>query len=392
MDDPSGNKLEIMAVNPGPAESQGSQTAGCFQLVALGKGNIHDPMERRKFIDTLMGTSAIAAMPNISKGATTPKIKVGQIGLSHPHAKGKLDAIRKLPDIYELVGVAEPDPGQRSGITGVNFITEDELLDTRGLQAVAIETRVLDLVPTAAKAIDAGCHIHLDKPAGPSLGDFQALSKAAQSKGLTIQMGYMLRYNPAFQFMFKAAKEGWFGEIMEIDAMMGKKASLGLRKELAGFKGGGFFELACHILDAAIHLLGQPESVTAYNLRTGATSGDTFADNQLAVLAYPRATATLRCNHNDPFGFPRRRFQISGTQGGMEIKPLESGKFTLFLDQERDTHKKGIQEIQFPSGRSYVPEFEDLAEVIREEKQLEWTPAHDLLTHKTLLEISGMLD
>jgi hypothetical protein len=76
----------------------------------------------------------------------------------------------------------------------------------------------------------------------------------------------------------------------------------------------------------------------------------------------------------------------------MEIKPLESGKFTLFLDQERDTYKKGIQEIQFPSGRSYVPEFEDLAKVIREEKQLEWTPAHDLLTHKTLLEISGMLD
>ena len=48
-------------------------------------------------------------------------------------------------------------------------------------------------------------------------------------------MGYMLRYNPAFEFMFNAVKERWFGEIMEIDAMMGKKAGDGMRKELAAF-------------------------------------------------------------------------------------------------------------------------------------------------------------
>ncbi len=81
-------------------------------------------------------------------------------------------------------------------------------------------------------------------------------------------MGYMLRYNPAFEFMFNAAREGWFGEIMEIDAMMGKKAGAGMRKELAVFPGGGFFELACHILGAAIHILGKPRAVHGFNLLT----------------------------------------------------------------------------------------------------------------------------
>ena len=97
---------------------------------------------------------------------------------------------------------------------------------------------------------------------------------------------------------------------MELDAMMGKQANAALRKELAEFSGGGFFELACHILDAAITVLGKPDRVLGINLRTGAAQGDTFADNQLAVLDYPKATATLRCNHNDPFGFPRRRFHL----------------------------------------------------------------------------------
>ena len=347
-------------------------------------------MKRRHFLNQTATTSALLATPAILKAAKPDKIRIGQIGLSHPHARGKLDAIRKLPDEFELIGIVEPDKRLHRRVPGVRYISEEELLNTTGLQAVAVETRVRDLIPTADKAISAGCHIHLDKPAGPSMEAFQKLVAKAKSRKLTIQMGYMLRYNPAFQFMFNAVNAGWFGDIMEIDAMMGKKASPGLRKELSEFHGGGFFELACHILDAAVFILGKPVSAKGYNLRTQKDSGDTFADNQLAVLEYPKATTCLRCNHNDPFGFPRRRFNISGTKGGMEIQQLESGNFTLYLDQPRESYKKGAQSVQLKAGRSYVPEFQDLAKVIRGEKELAWTYEHDLTVHKTLLEISGM--
>jgi len=349
-------------------------------------------MKRRNFLHSTVSTGTLLAMPAISQAAKPDKIKIGQIGLSHPHARGKLAAIQQLPEVFELVGVVEPDLHLQKRVKGVRYISEEELLNTKGLQAVAIESRVRDLVPTAAKAIAAGCHIHLDKPAGPTLKEFQKLVGDAQQIKLTIQMGYMLRYNPAFEFMFKAVQQGWFGEIMEIDAMMGKKASPGLRKELAEFHGGGFFELACHILDAAVFILGEPVSAKGYNLRTRHAEGDTFADNQLAVLEYPKATACLRCNHNDPFGFPRRRFNIAGTKGGMEIQQLESGKFTLNLDQARESYKKGSQTVQLKGGRSYVPEFADLAKVIRGEKELAWTPQHDLTVHKTLLSLTDMLD
>ena len=347
-------------------------------------------MKRRHFLNKSATTAAILGSPIILKAAKPEKIKIGQIGLTHPHARGKLGAIQQLQDIFEIVGVVEPNTQLQRKVKEVKFISEAELLDTKGLQAIAVETSVRDLVPTAAKAIAAGCHIHLDKPAGPSLEPFQNLVQNAKSRKLTIQMGYMLRYNPAFAFMFKAVKEGWFGEIMEIDAMMGKKANTGLRKELSEFHGGGFFELACHILDAAIYILGKPVSAKGYNLRTLQDSGDNFADSQLAVLEYPKATACLRCNHNDPFGFPRRRFNISGTKGGMEIQQLESGKFTLYLDQPRENYKKGAQVVQLKGGRSYVPEFQDLANVIRGEKELDWTYDHDLLVQETLLQISEM--
>ena len=344
-------------------------------------------MRRRKFIG---GLAAALCAPSISKAVQPDKIKIGQIGLAHAHARGKLAAIRSLVEEYDFIGVVEPDAARRKSVRGVKFITEEEMLNTKGLQAVAIETRVRDLVPTAARVVGTGRHIHLDKPAGPSLPAFKKLVAETKRRKLTLQMGYMLRYNPAFQFMFRAAREGWFGEIMEIDAMMGKLAGADMRRQLAEFSGGGFFELACHILDSTIFILGKPRKVHGITRRTREGKGDIFADNQLAVLEFANGTACLRCNHNDPFGGPRRRFQIAGTQGGMEIRPLESGKFVLSLDRARGEFKKGNQMVQLKGGRSYVAEFADLAKVIRGEKNLDWSFEHDLTVHETLLRICGM--
>ena len=344
-------------------------------------------MKRREFIG---GMAATLCAPSIA-GATAPeKIKIGQIGLVHAHSRGKLGAIRAMPDDYELVGVVEPDAARHKSVRGVKFISEEQLLNTKDLQAVAIETSVRNLVPTAARVVASGRHVHLDKPAGPSLPAFHKLVADARRQKLTIQMGYMLRYNPAFQFMFRAVREGWFGEVMEIDAMIGKLAGAGMRKDLAEYSGGGFFELACHILDSAIFIMGKPQKVNGINRRTRADKGDTFADNQLAVLEFAQGTACLRCNHNDPFGGPRRRFNIAGTQGGMEIQPMESGKFVLNLDRSRGAYKKGSQTAQLKGGRSYVAEFADLAQVIRGQKKLAWSHEHDLTVHETLLRICGM--
>ena len=193
-------------------------------------------MQRRKFIAS---TSTALVGANSYAQAKLPRIRIGQIGLAHPHASGKLSAVQSLRETYEIVGVVEPDLSLRKRAQGVTFVSLDELMDAKGLQAVVIETPVKDLVTTALPVVDAGKHIHLDKPAGPSLPPFAKLLESAKRQDLCVQMGYMLRYNSAFEFMFKAVSEGWFGEIMEIDAMMGKKAGEGMRKELSAFPGGG---------------------------------------------------------------------------------------------------------------------------------------------------------
>ena len=334
-------------------------------------------------------------MPFVAKGAK-PRIKIGQLGSGHSHASGKLAAIRKLSDDFELVGVAQPREAAGSPIPdsgayhGVKQMSEEQLLGTPGLQAVAIETEVPHLVAAARRAVGAGMHIHHDKPGGTTLGGFGELLRLAKRKGVTVQMGYMLRYNPAFQFMYRAVREGWLGEIMEVDGMMGKMASASLRRELGRYDGGGMFELACHLIDSVVYMLGKPAQVHAFTRRT---QDDGVADNQLAVLEYSKATATVRCNHRDSFGFPRRRFQIAGDRGVIEIRPMEPGnQLELSLAEAKGGYKRGTQTVKLSGRRGgrYDGEFADLARVIRGEARLAWSYEHDLAVQETVLRASGM--
>ena len=350
-------------------------------------------MQRRDFIRASAG--GVLAAPFIVRGAKR-KIRIGQIGTSHSYASGKLAAIRNLSEDFELVGIAQPSEASSKTIPnsgpyrGVKRMMEEELLATFGLEAVAIEAEVPRLVSTAKRAVVAGMHIHHDKPGGLNLTGFRELIALAKRKKRVVQMGYMLRYNPAFQFMYRAVKDGWLGEIMEVDAMMGKMASASLRRELARYEGGGMFELACHLVDSVVHVLGKPKAVRCFQRYS---QGDGIRDNQLAVLEYEKATATVRCNHRDVFGFSRRRFQIAGDKGVIEIRPMEPGnQLELSLSEAKGGYKRGTQTVKLSDrkGGRYDGEFTDLAKVIRGEKKFDWSYEHDLAVQETVLLASGM--
>lgn len=351
---------------------------------------------RRRFLQLTSAAAALVGAPAILSAQTgKQRIRIGQIGTSHAHAAGKMETMRKSDD-FEVVGFVEPDDARHAAVAagksygGLPRMTEAELFSFPGLQAVAVETAVKSLVPTASRCIAAGMHVHLDKPAGESLPEFRRLLDDATVRKLTVQMGYMLRYNPAIQLARKLASEGALGEIFSIDAAMSKLLGDAERRSLAAYHGGSMFELGCHVIDSVIAILGRPEKVTAHN-RSSSALKDGFADNQLAVLDYPRATVAVRSALVEVDGAARRHFSVCGTKGTLEIRPLEHPEARLTLEAPFGEFKKGRQTLTFPKGRGrYDGEFEDLAKVIRGEKTFEFPPAHDLAVHETVLLASGL--
>ena len=350
---------------------------------------------RREFLQQLAGAAAAwPVMSALTRAADSPRprIKIGQIGTTHAHAS-KLGVYRKSAD-YEVVGVVEPDPQRRAAaeklpyFQGVKWISRDELLNTPGLQAVLVETDVCDLLNNAEVCVAAGKHIHFDKPAGESLPQFKRILDDAKRQKLIVQMGYMYRYNPGIVLLRDLLKKGWLGEVFEIEAVMSKVLDPQDRREIGQYPGGIMFELGCHIMDLTIGVLGKPDRLTGYN-RHSSPLDDALLDNSLAVLEYPRAIATVKTAAVEIEGNARRHFTVCGTEGTLQIQPLDNPSARLALSKPRGDYKAGYQDVALPKYTRYVDDAADMAQVIRGEKEFGFSYEHDLNVQTAVLQASG---
>jgi predicted dehydrogenase len=355
-------------------------------------------MNRRTFIRYSAAATTLAAWglngPQVLGAAPARKVRIGMLGTWHSHATGKMQAVRSQKDLFEVVGVAEIG-NQKPAVlpahkayAGLRPMTESALLNTPGLDAVMVECERREFVPAALRCARAGKHIHLEKPAGPTLAPFRELVGVCQQKKLVLQMGYMFRYNPGLQFCFRAARQGWLGDIYEIHGVIGKVFSPKARKEDVEFAGGAMFELGCHLIDPVVHIMGQPTRVQSFIQRT---SKDNLADNTLAVLEYEKATATIRCSPLDFDGFGRRQFAVYGTGGSVTLLPLEKPRLVMNLARPQEGYKKGRQEVELPPSRGrYDDQLEMFGRMILGEKEPDFSMAHDLAVHETVLRACRM--
>ena len=364
------------------------------------------PSSRREFL-AVSGLAAAAATwlggrTAAQEALSVPRcpIRIGQIGTGNQHAY-KIGTLRKLTGLFDVVGVAEEDPALRAKAEksdvykGLPWMTADGLLSVPGLQAVAVETEEHAPVPTALRCIRAGKHIHLDKPCGESLPQFRQLLDEAKARGLTVQVGYMYRNNPAVQFGIRAVKDGLIGSVFDLDAAMGRYDGDGYRKLIKTYRGGIPYILACHLVDLVVTLMGEPERVRPF-LRH--TRGDGVIDNGLAVFEFSRdRLATIRTSITEAQGFQRRHVTVMGDKGTIVIQPLESrgnmsgGVLNLALEEDRGGFKKGVQTVEMPPPKDrYEDQWREFAAVVTGERTNPYTYEHDYIVHKCHLEACGL--
>jgi predicted dehydrogenase len=113
-------------------------------------------------------------------------------------------------------------------------------------------------------------------------------------------------------------------------------------------------------------------------------------DNALAVLEYPRATATIRTAGVDVDGFARRQFTVCGTEGTFHIQPLDKPVVRLTLEKPRAGHVAGVQQVDLREYTRYVDDAADMAAAIRGEKPFAFSQAHDLAVQTAVLDACGL--
>ena len=351
-------------------------------------------MNRRDFLKhSATASVAVSAAATADVGREgRERIPCGVLGLGHAHALDVVEVLAASQD-FKLVGVCEPDETIRNrvekapALKDVTWLSQETLLNDKHVAMIAVESMVPQLLDYAHTVIDAGKHLHLDKPAGASLPEFETLLSKAGQRDRLVQMGYMFRYNAGFDLVRRAVREGWLGAVYAIHASMCTNLNAEKRKLVSWHPGGIMFELGCHLIDMVHLLLGPPSKVTSF-LRHDGVTADGLADNALAVLEYDRATAVIETAAMEMDAFPARRFKICGVDGTIILEPLEPPAARLCLRRSVGQFKPGWQTASLEDFPRHVRDFEDLARCIRGEAPFSYSREHDLSVQKTVLQAS----
>ena len=317
-------------------------------------------MNRREFV--LSGAAMMA--PHGGR-----PIRIAFLGASHPHASAKVFITQKSPD-WELVGVCEPDPAvmARYAKAGVTALTRAQVLEDPSIPVVAVDSDVPEHAAGAKAALEAGKHIHWEKQPATNMEEFRAVLELAARKKLLHQIGYMWRHNPGINAALEAARAGWLGEIFFVRGTMNTQIGADMRKAEARFKGGQMFDLAGHMIDPIVRLMGRPERVTPY-LRRGRRPDDGLMDNTLAVFEWRWATGTFSSASMQPRSNMHRALEFVGTEGTAVVRPIEPPSLHIDLSAGSGPYQAGGQTFSYAYTR-YVDDFADLAAAVRGEKKL----------------------
>lgn len=324
------------------------------------------------------------------------KIKIGQIGIGHNHSN-KLISIKKHPELFELIGYSEQNEdwvarrGSNAVFGDVPRLTEEEIIAKS--DAILVETDVWDLTATAQKCIDAGKHIHMDKPASGTLSEYRRLVDTAKEKGLILQLGYMYRHNPNIEKILQMAQNGDLGKITSIQAEMSTCHSDTYRKWLNNFQGGSMYIFGSHLIDLIVYLLGKPEKVTSH-LGSSEKNGIHSTDLCSATLIYPHAIARVFVSSVEVNGWGRRVFSVAGTEGTAELRPIEAPvHMTLASPENGPTHRaniaKEVPSVEISNADRYEKMLLDFYDCIVGNKQNLFTYEHEYAVQEVLDEIVG---
>lgn len=352
-------------------------------------------MNRRTFLRsaTFLAGSALAISRSVAAPApgnveSGRRIRAGLLGGAHSHGLGKASVLVESKD-YELVGIHEPDPKVRARYQelSVPALGRDELLLRSDL--VVVESAVGDLCRNARLALQAGKHVHVEKPPSTDFGSFRELVSLARRQKRLLQPGYMWRHNPAFNAALSAARQGWLGDIYRVRGTMNTLIDATRRPDWAQFRGGAMFEQGCHLIDQVVRLLGRPERVSPF-LKHHGKFADDLADNTLVVLEYPSALATVSNATLQPGAGAHRSFEILGTKGTAVVRPIEPPTLAIDLTAAAGPYRTGLQSVPMPAYERYVGDFEELAAAVRGEKPLSVTLDQELVIQETVLRASRM--
>ena len=229
-------------------------------------------------------------------------------------------------DAVELVGVSDlnADVGRRrADELGCSFYADHRamLAEARPDVAVVLTPHPFH-APIAIDALEAGCHVLVEKPMAVHVGEADAMIAASERAKRLLAVVFQYRHRPEVRLARELVRSGRLGTVQRVDLVgtwtrtAAYYATAPWRGTWAGEGGGVLMNQAPHHLDMLCFIMGPPARLVA---RTGTTlHAIETEDTALALLEWPDgALGTLRVSTAEA-GEPER-LEIVGTGGRLRL-------------------------------------------------------------------------
>ncbi len=129
---------------------------------------------------------------------------IGVIGCGEAGQILHIPALKDLPDKFAIAAICDASRAVVDGVgiylpAAARYTDASELLEDNSVDAVVVANPNGYHASTAIEAMNRGKHVLIEKPMCMSLREADALAEAEARTGMTVQVGYMRRYAPAFE-------------------------------------------------------------------------------------------------------------------------------------------------------------------------------------------------
>ncbi len=157
-------------------------------------------------------------------------VTIGVVGLGY-WGPNIVRNFNELPEA-EVVWICDSDEERLRAANrrfrGIEATTSvEDLLDSDEIEAVAIATPVSTHGPLAARALDAGKHVFVEKPLAASSGEASELVALARRLNRVLMPGHTFLYSPAVTLIRELIRAGELGEIYFVSM---SRVNLGLHQ------------------------------------------------------------------------------------------------------------------------------------------------------------------
>jgi len=268
------------------------------------------------------------------------KIRVGLVGVAHPHVWGNLTSLRDS-NLGTLCAASLDNPTrdrdrerlQREFGVITTYGDYREMLDKEDLDAVLNYTDHVLRVPVTELAASKGLHVMVEKPMAYNLKDADKMLEAAGKNKIKLMINWPTMWSAAYRKAHELVDGGAIGSVFHLRTRVGHNSCerenfAGSCFEWMGQKeaAGAYLDFCCYGVALAVWLMGMPKRVfgTAGNFVKDFIPS---YDNGIVVMMYDKGTATIEGTWSQIGQLPVGPL-IYGTEGTIFLGPKETMLFT----------------------------------------------------------------